>query len=263
MSLRDLLNLLYDKFVNWLHNAPSGALPVTGILGLALILYGFFQYRGASDNRGARAAGADGAAAGSSAQRQHASATTGTREAVTAATSAQAAKPAGQCASATPVGRAVSAQLSGIKRVTVSVPGIIFEEALPSQLQEAATVRPEAVEVLQEMSRISDVYLIAQVDDDVGQAVVTGALESAGLLGSGPGQVKAHHVLCCSTLEGKVPIVRQLEPDLHMDAHTASVEELKRFLPQLLLVREGSGSQPAGAANVAIAASLGAFFGLH
>lgn len=161
------------------------------------------------------------------------------------------------------MGRAVAAQLSGVKRLTVSVPGIIFEEALPSQLQEAATVRPEAVEVLQEMSRVSDVYLIAQVEDDVGQAVVTGALESAGLLGSGPGQIKPHHVLCCSTVEGKVPIVRQLEPDLHMDAHTASVEELKRFLPQLLLVREGSGSQSAGAANVAMAASLGAFFGLH
>ncbi|GIL88166.1 hypothetical protein Vretimale_14083 [Volvox reticuliferus] len=112
------------------------------------------------------------------------------------------------------------------------------------------------------MSRVSDVYLIAHVEDDVGEAVVTGALEAAGVLGKGPGQIKQHHLLCCSTLDGKVPIVRQLEPELHVDGHSGSIDELKRFLPHLLLVREGHTSAASGQTNVGIAASLASYFGL-
>ena len=37
------------------------------------------------------------------------------------------------------------------------------------------------------------------------------------------GQVPAHRVLFCSTLEGKVSIVRQLEPELHIDGHHQTV----------------------------------------
>ncbi|GIL56132.1 hypothetical protein Vafri_11577 [Volvox africanus] len=112
------------------------------------------------------------------------------------------------------------------------------------------------------MSRVSDVYLIAHVEDDVGEAVVTGALEAAGVLGNGPGQIRQHHLLCCSTLDGKVPIVRQLEPELHVDGHSGSIDDLKRFMPHLLLVREGHTSAASGQANVGIAASLPSYFGL-
>ena len=36
-------------------------------------------------------------------------------------------------------------------------------------------------------------------------------------------QIPAHRVLFCSTLEGKTSIVRQLEPDLHVDGHPHTV----------------------------------------
>jgi len=45
---------------------------------------------------------------------------------------------------------------------------------------------------------------VCQVSDDVGEALVSGALESAGVSGTGRGQVLPHRVLYCSTAEGKV-----------------------------------------------------------
>lgn len=100
-----------------------------------------------------------------------------------------------------------------------------------------------------------------QVQDDVGQAVVTGALEAAGLVGSQPGQLKPHRLLFCSTLDGKVSIVRQLEPDLHIDGSAKTIEDLKRFMPQLLhVVQTGSVAAAQGSPNVASSSSLQAFF---
>ncbi|GLC44816.1 hypothetical protein PLESTB_001210800 [Pleodorina starrii] len=258
MNLSQVISVVYNRFVQLVSTAPKGALSVTGILGLALLVYGYIQLRGGNDNR------AEDHRRAQQRERLRAAAAPGPTAGAAAASSpaAQASAAAAACASATPVGRAVAAQLSGVKRVTLSVPGVLLAESTPTQLQESATVRPEAVEVLQEMSRVSDVYLLAHVEDDVGEAVVTGALEAAGLLGSGPGQIRQHHVLCCSTLDGKVPIVRQLEPDLHVDGHPASVDELKRFLPRLLLVREGPAAAGSSQANVGVAASLTAYFGL-
>ena len=36
-------------------------------------------------------------------------------------------------------------------------------------------------------------------------------------------QVPAHRLLFCSTLQGKVSIVRQLEPELHIDGDPGTV----------------------------------------
>jgi len=45
-------------------------------------------------------------------------------------------------------------------------------------VQESATLRPAAAEVLQEVRRIANVYVIAHVADDLGEATVRGALEA-------------------------------------------------------------------------------------
>ena len=85
--------------------------------------------------------------------------------------------------------------------------------------QEAATLRVGAAAVASEMARCCGLYILAHVGDDVGEATVRGALEAGGLVGQGPGQVPDHRLLFCSTLEGKVSLVRQLEPGLHIDGH--------------------------------------------
>jgi hypothetical protein len=102
----------------------------------------------------------------------------------------------------------------------------------------------------------------AQVQDEVGQAVMLGALEAAGVLGGRPGQVRPHHVLFCCTLDGKVSLVRQLEPDLHIDNAAKTVEDLKRFMPRLLHIPPpGHDAAGQGASNVASSPSLAAHFG--
>lgn len=83
-------------------------------------------------------------------------------------------------------------------------------------------------------------YLIAHVADDIGQAVVTGALEAADLLGSSPQHLPPQRLLFCSTQTGKQSMVRQIEPELHIDADPTTLEDLRRFVPQLLWV-EGGG----------------------
>ena len=45
-------------------------------------------------------------------------------------------------------------------------------------MQESATLRSEAAAILQEVRRFADVYVIAHVADDMGEATVRGALEA-------------------------------------------------------------------------------------
>ncbi len=102
-------------------------------------------------------------------------------------------------------------------------------------LQDSASVRQQAVPLLLELAKNANVFLITHVIDDVGEATVRGALEDAGLVGSAEGQIKPHRLVFCSTLEGKVSIVRQLEPELHIDGHptTVSICLLRVVIPQL------------------------------
>lgn len=73
-----------------------------------------------------------------------------------------------------------------------------------------------------------DLYLLCHVSDDIGEALVRGALEHAGVTGAAPGQVPPHRLLFCCTLAGKVSMVRQLDPDLHIDAHPQTVRPARR-----------------------------------
>ena len=77
--------------------------------------------------------------------------------------------------------------------------------------------------IVHELARNANIFLITHVIDDVGEATVRGALEDVGLVGNSEGQIKSHRLVFCSTLEGKVSIVRQLEPDLHIDGHPTTV----------------------------------------
>jgi len=61
------------------------------------------------------------------------------------------------------------------------------------------------------------------VKDDMGEATCRGALEAGGLVGVGSGQIPPQRLLFCSSLEGKASIVRQLEPQLHIDGHSRTV----------------------------------------
>ena len=98
-----------------------------------------------------------------------------------------------------------------------------YQPSDDNALQEEATLTPSAAEVLRELCACTTVCILAHVAGDVGEAVVKGTLEAAGLVGPGQGQVPEHRVLCCSTPPGKVSMVQQLEPGLHIDAEASTV----------------------------------------
>lgn len=123
------------------------------------------------------------------------------------------------------------------------------------------TVYHAAVVHEQEICKAADTYMLVQVPDDVGEAAVTGAMEAAGLLGRAPHQLPPHRLLFCSTLEGKASIVRQIEPELHIDGQAATIQDLVRFIPQLVHVC-APGVQPVAleAQHVGHAPSLATYF---
>eukprot|EP00775_Hariotina_reticulata_P003151 gene3151-3428_t len=263
-ELRKLLTLYYNRAHAYILAAPPGSLQLTGVLGLAALLIAYYQLKRSSPPGGRGQPGqatpgqnSSGGLAAGSAGRLGA----GSSAAASSAKGHDNAKQIDLPAT-TPLGRAVRSRLVGIRKVTISALGPLTQEWSALELQEGATLRPEAVEILKEVCTCADTYVICQVHDDVGQAVMTGSLEAAGLLGNQPGQLRQHHLLFCSTLDGKVSIVRQIEPDLHIDGSGKTIEDLKRFMPHLLhLPQPSSAAAGQGSSNVVSSSSLAAFFG--
>ncbi|OVA08938.1 hypothetical protein BVC80_905g12 [Macleaya cordata] len=83
------------------------------------------------------------------------------------------------------LGELVKKKLNGSRKITCQLLGVILEERTPEELKEHATVRPSVVEVLLEIGRSCDVYLMERIlDDESGERVLL-ALENAGLFGTG------------------------------------------------------------------------------
>ncbi|KAG6508951.1 hypothetical protein ZIOFF_034333 [Zingiber officinale] len=233
-------------------------------------------------------------------------------------------------------------RLNDGRKVTCQLLGVVLDETTPEELQTRATVRSSVLEVLLQISKFCDVYLMERILDDesgkiwfmknfVTQERVLSALEDSGVFTSGglvrdkvgdlvssilsclhPYKVKnfgidlktlildgnpsfsmplircftkrchlsgtckrslehlmlllfsisvwlADAVLFCSTENGRISFVRQLEPDWHIDASTEIVHQLTRFIKYLLHVTPDGPQQTAP--NVFISTSLEQFFG--
>ncbi|KAL7000177.1 peroxisome assembly protein 22 [Sarracenia purpurea var. burkii] len=155
------------------------------------------------------------------------------------------------------LGQIVRQKLSEGRKVTCQLLGVVLEENSPEELQKQATVRPSVLEVLLEITKFCDLYLMETVLDDESEKKVLLALEDAGVFTSS-GLVK-DKVLFCSTQNGRTSFVRQLEPDWHIDSNPAIVSQLARFIKYQLHI---SPSKPERtAANVFSSPSLEQFFG--
>ncbi|KAL6651445.1 hypothetical protein ACP70R_010370 [Stipagrostis hirtigluma subsp. patula] len=115
-------------------------------------------------------------------------------------------------------------KLSEGRRVTCRLLGVILEETTPEELQNHVTVRPSVVEVLLEIAKFCDVYLMERILDDESGEKVLSALSEAGLFASA-GLMK-DKILFCSTENGRTSFVRQLEPDWHIDTSPEIVHQL-------------------------------------
>ncbi|KAL3567551.1 hypothetical protein D5086_030202 [Populus alba] len=155
------------------------------------------------------------------------------------------------------LGQIVRQKLSEGRKVTCRLLGVILEESSPEELQSQATVRSSVLEVLLEITKFCDVYLMERVLDDESEQKVLVALENAGVFTSG-GLVK-DKVLFCSTETGRSSFVRQLEPDWHIDTNPEVIFQLARFIKYQLHISPIRPERTA--ANVLSSPSLEQFFG--
>ncbi|XP_077243491.1 peroxin 22 isoform X1 [Tasmannia lanceolata] len=165
------------------------------------------------------------------------------------------------------VGQLVRQKLSDGRKITCRLLGVIIEESSPEELQKHATVRSSVLEVLLEITKFCDIYLMERILDDESGHIIYGreylqekvllALDNAGIFTSG-GLVK-DKVLFCSTEIGRSSFVRQLEPDWHIDTNPEIISQLARFIKYQLHI---SASRPERtASNVFSSTSLEQFFG--
>ncbi|KAI4363800.1 hypothetical protein MLD38_019972 [Melastoma candidum] len=157
------------------------------------------------------------------------------------------------------LGQIVRQRLSEGRKVTCRLLGVILEENDPEELQRKATVRSSVLEVLLEITKFCDLYLMERVLDDESEKKVLLALEYAGVFTSG-GLVK-DKVLFCSTENGRSSFVRQLEPDWHVDTNSEIISQLARFIKYQLHI--SSARTERTASNVFSSPSLEQFFGSH
>ncbi|KAL7001481.1 hypothetical protein U1Q18_002632 [Sarracenia purpurea var. burkii] len=151
----------------------------------------------------------------------------------------------------------VKKKLYGSRKMTCQLLGVILEERSPEELQEHATVRSSVVEVLLEISKFCDIYLMERIIDDESGEKVMSALQNAGLLEAG-GLMK-DKVLFCSTENGRSSFVRQLEPDWHVDTNPEILSQLSRFVRNPLYI-SSAGSSFASGSNILISTSLELYF---
>ncbi|PKU70110.1 Peroxisome biogenesis protein 22 [Dendrobium catenatum] len=95
------------------------------------------------------------------------------------------------------------------------------------------------------------------LDDESGERVLL-ALKDAGLFTSGG--LNSEKVLFCSTENGRISFVRQLEPDWHIDTNPDIIHQLARFIKYQLHISPTRIER--AAPNVFSATCLEHFFGI-
>ncbi|KAI3515333.1 hypothetical protein L1887_14195 [Cichorium endivia] len=154
------------------------------------------------------------------------------------------------------LGQIVRQRLSDGRKVTCRLLGVILEENTSEELQKQATVKSSVLDVLLEITKFCDLYLMETVLDDESEKKVLLALENAGIFTSG-GLVK-DKVLFCSTELGRASFVRQLEPDWHIDSSQEITTQLARFIKYQLHISTTKTERIAS--NVFSSSSLEHFF---
>ncbi|XP_073011847.1 peroxisome biogenesis protein 22-like [Typha latifolia] len=150
----------------------------------------------------------------------------------------------------------VRKKLAGCRKMTCQLLGVILEEKSAEELQKHVTVRLSVVELLLEIAKHCDLYLMETILDDESEERVISALENAGLFQTG-GLMK-EKVLFCSTVSGRTSFVRQLEADWHIDSDIEIISQLSRFIRNQLYISPMEPGQIAP--NVFTSSSLEQYF---
>ncbi|XAR68083.1 hypothetical protein NMG60_11003086 [Bertholletia excelsa] len=132
------------------------------------------------------------------------------------------------------LGQIVRQKLNEGRKITCQLLGVVLEETSLEELQKQATVRSSVLDVLLEITKFNDLYLVEKVLDDESEKKVLLALEDAGAFTSG--SLVKDKVLFCSTENGRISFVRQLDPDWHIDTNPEIAHQLRRFIKYQLYI---------------------------
>eukprot|EP01025_Chloroclados_australasicus_P042184 TRINITY_DN4489_c0_g2_i1.p1 TRINITY_DN4489_c0_g2~~TRINITY_DN4489_c0_g2_i1.p1 ORF type:complete len:260 (+),score=21.58 TRINITY_DN4489_c0_g2_i1:191-970(+) len=240
-----------DRIKQWILIAPPGTFEVTGLLGFLGIIVAWYYWGNApNDDRSGQLQNNQ-----NHLQQQQQQA----RSALIRQRAEQA--DGSNIDSTRPIARLIRQRLQGqVRRVTISTLGVVLEEKDPTDVIKGSGVIDGIVEIIQEMLKVCEVYLINQVVDDLSEELIMNTLESSGLIGTNQCQFPSHKILFCSKPEGKVAMARQLESELHIDNDPIVIHELGRFLPRVLFI-DGEGQPPIpGTRNIWGAKSLREYF---
>ena len=120
-----------------------------------------------------------------------------------------------------------------------SYPTVTISSGCLHNTSPSSVLEMQIIDIFREAANISKLHVIVFDDsvDGILEARTRGVLEAAGLVGTGVGQVPSHRILACSTTAGKVAIVRQIEPAIHLESESAVSAELNRFKQRLLTLQ--------------------------
>lgn len=125
-------------------------------------------------------------------------------------------------------------------------------------VRESFKLKPDCVKNLQQFASLFELYVIARIDSDENEEKLRKVLEEAKLFECG---LDPRKVVFCETETGRVSIVRQIEPDLHVDETASVVSELQRFVKFVAFISPQAKATPGlSASNVLKYSSLGRFF---
>jgi len=102
-----------------------------------------------------------------------------------------------------------------------------------SAISEEYEIRPSELDILYHIAGLCDLYILCQVESDVGQELAKDACEASGLCKAGLNTCK---LLFCSTRKGKEAIGRQLSPALFIDDDESTIAYLSAHLPHLAFI---------------------------
>ncbi|GJD07299.1 Peroxisome biogenesis protein 22 [Galdieria sulphuraria] len=126
----------------------------------------------------------------------------------------------------------------GVSRITLGTDlekSCLFRR-VSSSVKEQLQVDPDKLSGFLQLISLFEVFLIIRVSSDEEEVSCRNALEVTGTFQSGLHPAK---VLFCETLQGTTAIVRQLEPQMHIDSNPSVIVDLERFIQRLVYIGSG------------------------
>ncbi|EQC38630.1 hypothetical protein SDRG_04331 [Saprolegnia diclina VS20] len=139
------------------------------------------------------------------------------------------------------VGKAMHANLpqrQGVRSICIS------GNALVTMHGTDMTLAPEVVASLVDVISTGDVFLIFLVANDAAKAKVLALLNAVPELrwdAVARTGLPPHRILCCTTIVGKIALIRQIEPLLLVEEHREVATKLRPFLTKVVYLLGATG----------------------